>query len=308
MRSTTNFPKSTRLPPSNLFTEAPVGSNVAICLIAFLITACGLLAYRPAIADGLVESRTITVEAGYDSDKSKTWYLEFQLGLSSGYWIYLAAQNNDVASEDGFKFDSRSYIAGFGSDPDAKFNYDITYENWGNPGLFDTDALRATITWVPGDWAFYIMPQYRQIDLANIDNNDSISFSERGLGAGVRYAGIPDWTLYLEQYEYRFSKDPDFLNDIGVTDNLTYTATSLESGLYDYETVLGISRWLAPANITLQHIRDKSAIDNSIVKTSEAEVDYYVSDAFVPYLRVGRASFRGYSPLWYGNIGLQFTW
>ena len=290
------------------FMEAPIGSTAAISLTVFLISACCLLSYRSAIAEGLIESRTITVEAGYDSDKSKTLYLDFQLGLNSGYWINLAAQKDDVESEDGFRFDSRTYIAGFGSDPDAKFNYDITYENWGNPGLFDTDALRATITWVPGDWAFSIMPQYRKIDLDSIDNNDSISFNERGLGAGVRYAGISDWTVYLEQYEYRFSKDPDFLNDIGVTDNLIYTATSLESGLYDYETVLGISRWLAPTNITLQYIRDKSAIDNSIVKTSEAEVDYYVSDAIVPYLRFGRASFRGYSPLWYGYIGLQFAW
>ena len=141
-----------------------------------------------------------------------------------------------------------------------------------------------------------------------IADENSVSFSERGLGGGVRYVGISDWTLYLEQYEYRFSKDPDFLNDIGVTDSLTYTATFLESGLYDYETVLGISRWLAPANITLQYVRDKSAIDNSIVKTTEAEVDYYVSDTFVPYLRVGRASFRGYSPLWYVYSGLQFAW
>ena len=54
-----------------------------------------LLLYRPAIADGFIDSRSVTVEAGYDSDSAKTWYIDTQLGLSSGYWIYLAAQKNN---------------------------------------------------------------------------------------------------------------------------------------------------------------------------------------------------------------------
>jgi len=277
-------------------------------LAATLVAVLYSLVYRPAIADGLIDSYSVTVEAGYDSDKSKSWYVDTQLGLSSGYWIYLAAQKNDVGSEDGFDLDSRSYFAGFGSDPDAEWSYDLTYENWGNPGDIDTDALRATITWMRGDWSFSIMPQYREIDLSGVDNVNSFSFNERGLGAGVQYLGIEDWVLYLERYEYRFSKDPDFLEDIGVTDNLTFTATSLASGLYDYETVLGISHWLNPVYITLQYTQDKSAIDNSLVKTTEAHVDYYLSDKVVPYLRIGRASFSGFSPLWFGNLGIQFIW
>ena len=172
------------------------------------------LVYRPAIADRLIDSRSVTVEAGYDSDESKTWYIDTQLGLSSGYWIYLAAQKYDVGSVDGFDLDSRSYFAGFGSDPESEWSYDLTYENWGNSDDIDTDALRATITWTRGDWAFSIKPQYREVDLAGVDNGDSFSFNERGLGGGVQYSGIEDWVLFLERYEYHFSKDPDFLEDI----------------------------------------------------------------------------------------------
>jgi hypothetical protein len=308
MRFSTNFPRSVCPHPPGLFPVGLVGSKVGICYAASLVAVFCLLVYRSAIADGFIDSRSVTVEAGYDSDKSKTWYIDTQLEFSSGYWIYLAAQKNDVGSDDGFDLDSRSYFAGFGSDPEAEWSYDLTYENWGNPDDIDTDALRATITWTRRDWAFSIMPQYREIDLAGVDNGNSFSFNERGLGAGVQYSGIEDWALYLERYEYHFSKDPDFLEDIGVTDSLTFTATSLASGVYDYETVLGIRRWLDPVKITLQYTQDKSAIDNSLVKTTEAHVDYYLSDKVIPYLRIGRASFPGFSPLWFGNLGLQFVW
>jgi hypothetical protein len=277
---------------------------VAAALVAAF---CPLVA-GSAMADGLIVSRSVTVEAGYDSDETKTWYVDTQLGLGSGYWIYLAAQKNDVGSEDGIDLDSWSYFTGFGSDPEAEWRYDLTYEYWGNPGDIDTNALRATITWTRGNWAFSAMPQYREIDLDGEDNEDSISFNERGLGAGVQYSGMEDWMLYLERYEYRFSKDPDFLDDTGVTDNLTFTATSLASGLYDHETVLGIGRWLDSVYIALQYTRDKSAIDNGLIHTTEAQVDYYHSDKLIPYLRIGRATFPGVSPLWFGNIGLQFGW
>ena len=274
---------------------------VAVCLVISLV-------FQPAMADGFIESRSLTVEAGYDSDKSKTWYIDTQLGFRSGYWVYLAAQKNDVRSEDGFDPDSRSYFAGFGSDPEAEWSYGLIYEDWGNPGDIDTDALRATLTWARGDWALSIMPQYRKLDLSGQDNSGSVSFNERGLGAGVQYLGIEDWVLYVEHYEYRFSKDPDFLEDIDVTDSLTLTATSLASGLYDNETVLGIGYWLEPVYIAYQYTRDRSAIDNSLVQINEAQIDYYLSDAIVPYLRIGRASSPGFSPLWFGNLGLQFSW
>jgi hypothetical protein len=259
------------------------------------------------MADGLFVSRTVTVEAGYDSDETKTWYIDTQLGLGTGYWIYLAAQKYDVKSEDDFDLDSRSYFAGFGSDPEFEWSYDLTYENWGNPGDIDTDALRATITWTRGDWAFSIMPQYREITLSGVDNGDSFSFNEQGMGASVKYSGT-DWVLNLERNEYHFSKDPDILEDTIVTDNLTFTATSLASGVYEYGTVLGIERRLDPVHILLQYTREKSAIDNTLIKTIETHVDYYISDDVIPYLRIGRASFPGFSPLWFGNLGLQFSW
>jgi hypothetical protein len=303
MKPITSFPASSCPCPEGL-----IGRSVAIFLTTSLAATLCLPVCRPAIADGLIDSRSVTVEAGYDSDSAKTWYIDTQLGLSSGYWIYLAAQKNDIGSFYGIDLDSRSYFAGFGSDPEAEWSYDLTYEDWGNSDDIDTDALRATITWTRGDWAFSLMPEYREIDLAGVDSGDSFSFNERGLGGGVQYSGIEDWVLYLEQYEYDFSKDPDFLEDVVVTDRLTFTAVSLASGFYDYETVLGIGRWLDPVYITLQYTRDKSAIDNDLIKTTEVHVDYYHSAELTPYIHVGRASFPGFSPLWFGNIGLQFSW
>jgi len=278
-----------------------------ICAAASMVATFFSLAPRFAMADKIIVSRNVTVESGYDSDETKTWYIDTQLGLSTGYWIYLAAQKDDVESEDDFDLDSRSYFAGFGNDPESERSYDLTYENWGNPGDIDTDALRATITWSRGDWAFSILPQYREITLASVGNGDSFSFNEQGLGASVKYSGT-DWELNLERNEYRFSKDPDFLEDTVVTDNLTFTATSLASGVYDYGTVLGIGRRLDPVHILLQYTREKSAIDNTLIKTIETHVDYYISDDVIPYLRIGRASFSGFSPLWFGNLGLQFSW
>jgi len=292
---------------SVLFPKILIGRNAGICELVTLMAASFLLATQFAMADGLIVSRTVTVESGYDSDETKTWYIDTLLGLSTGYWIYLAAQKDDVESEDDFDLDSRSYFAGFGSDPGSEWSYDLTYENWGNPGDIDTDALRATITWTRGDWAFSIMPQYREITLANVDNGDSFSFNEQGVGASVKYSGT-DWELNLERNEYHFSKDPDSLEDTGVTDNLPFPATSLASGVYDHGTVMGIGRRLDPVNILLQYTREKSAIDNTLVETIETHVDYYISDDVIPYLRIGRASFPGFSPLWFGNLGLQVSW
>lgn len=293
---------------SSRFPIRLIGMKEAICVAAALVSASFPLVPRSAMADGLIVSRSVTADAGYDSDKSKTWYIDAQLGLSSGYWAYLAYQKYDVVSEDGFDLDSRSYFAGFGSDTDAEWSYGLIYEDWGNPDDIDTDALRATITWTRGNWAFSIMPQYRNIDLAGVENGDSFSFIERGLGLGVQYSGIEDWLMYLERHEYQFSKDPDFLEDSIVTDRLTYTATSLASGFYDYETMLGIGYWLDPVNISLQHTWDRSAIDNSLIQTTETFVDYYFSDMIIPYLRIGRATAPGFSSLWFGNLGLTFSW
>ena len=72
--------------------------------------------------------------------------------------------------------------------------------------------------------------------------------------------------------------------------------------------MLGIGHWLDPVYIALQHTRDKSAIDNDLIQTNEVRVDYYYSAMVTPYVQIGRASFPGFSPLWFGNIGLQFVW
>lgn len=285
-----------------------MSNKIRTSLTVSLMSVLLLSMNRTAVADGLIDSRSITMEAGYDSDKTKTLYIDTELGLSSGYWVYLAAQKNYVKSVDSIDLDSRSYIAGFGNDNGDQWGYDITYENWGNPDDIDTDALRATITWTHSDLALSIMPQYREISLASVNNGDSVSFNERGLGGGIYFTGINDWILYMERYQYSFSKNPDFLDDFGVTDRLTFTATSLASGLYDHGTVVGISRWLDPIDITFQYTRDKSAIDKNLEHTIEAHLDYYFTNNVVPYLRIGRASFSGLSPLWFGNLGLQYSW
>ena len=285
-----------------------MGNKIRTRSIISLTSILFLFIYLTAVADGFIDSRSVTIEAGYDSDKSKTLYIDSELGLNTGYWIYLAAQKNYVKSVDGINLDSRSYLAGFGNDNGAQLSYDLIYENWGNPGDIDTDALRASISWTHGDMALRIMPQYREFSLASVNNNETVSFSERGLGGGIYFSGINDWILYMERYEYNFSKNPDFLNDFSVIDKLTFTATSLASGLYDHETVVGISRWLDPVDIKAQYIRDKSAIDKSLEHTIEVYLDYYFSNNLIPYLRIGRASYSGISPLWFGNLGLQYIW
>jgi hypothetical protein len=263
---------------------------------------------RPAPAEESVDWRSIIVEAGYDNDETKTWYIDAQLGFHEGYWMQLAGQKNDVESDSGPDLDSRSYFMGFGHDSGAQWSYGLLYENWGNPGDIETNALRATITWVQSDWVLSFIPQYRKIELEGTSNGDDFSFNERGLGAGVEYSGFGDWLLYLEYHDYNFSRNPDRLEDVDVLEGLTFTATSLASGFYDRETVLGVGYWLNPVNITLQYTRDKSAIDNGRIKTTETHLDYYPSDNLIPYLRIGRASFPGVSPLWFGNIGLQIVW
>jgi hypothetical protein len=308
MRFTTNSPNLVCSRLSYLFLKKTNSMNTAIYVVASLVMVICILVTRTTISDELIDSLSSTVESGYYSDESTTWYIDTQVGLSSGYWIYLAAQKNNEGSEYGFDLDSRSYFVGFGSDPEEEWSYDLTYENWGNPGDIDTDALRSTIIWTSGNWALSIMPQYREIDLAGIENEDSFSFNERGLGAGAQYMGFEGWIFYLERYEYRFSKDPDFLEDIRVTDRLTLTGTSLAQGLYDHETVLGIGSWIDSVYIGIQRTQSKSAIDNALVQTSEVQVDYHFSDEVLPYLRIGRTSSPGLSALWFGNIGLQFGW
>jgi hypothetical protein len=261
-----------------------------------------------AVADKLIDTHSVIVEAGYDTDETETLYIDTQFGFNSVYWIQLAAQKNNVKSEYGSTMDSRSYFLGFGYDYGAQWSYDLTYENWGNPGDIETNALRTTVTGLHDVWALSVMPQYRKIDLAGTNNGDNFTFNERGLGVGVEYSGLEDCALYIEHYNYNFSRNPDRLEDRDVTESLTFTAISLASGFYEHETVLGIERWLNPVNITFQYTRDKSAIDNTHIKTTEAYLDYYLSDSLIPYLRIGRASFSGISPLWFGNLGLQIIW
>ena len=275
--------------------------------VLLLLLSCALMP-QLAMASGFIDWRSVILEAGYDSDETKTWYIDTQLGFNKGYWIWMAAQKNNVESEFDTDLDSRSYFVGFGHDSGARWNYDLTYENWGNPGDIETNALRAAISFIQGDWVLSAMPQYREIDLEGKNNSDDFSFNERGLGMRVEYSGIEAWVLYLEYYDYNFSKKPDRLEDIDVIEGLTFTATSLASGFYDRDAVLGIGHWVEPFNITLQYTRDKSAIDNGHIKTTEAHIDYYPSDNIIPYLRIGRASFPGFSPLWFGNIGLQIIW
>ena len=282
--------------------------NAVLLISAAMLTACFPLASRPATADSLIVSRSVTVEGGYDSDKSIVKYLDTQLQLGTGYWIYLAAQKNDVKSEDGFDLDSRSYFAGFSSDPDKEWGYELTYENWGNPGDIETDAIRGIITWRQDNWALSFLPQYRDITLSGVTNGDSFDFHEYGTGARIQYLGIERWILSLERSDYNFSKDPRILEDTIVNERLTFTATSLASGVYDYETVIGIEHSLDTFQILLEYTQEKLAIDNTLVNTIEANVDYYFSDNVIPYLRIGRASFSGISPLLFGNIGVQFTW
>jgi hypothetical protein len=167
-------------------------------------------------------------------------------------------------------------------------------EHWGDSGVLETRDYRGTLYVDRERFRVALTYEDRSIDIPfTVTGPLGRQFSRtanvpaHGVAIDARVVPAPLWTIYFNAAEYDFERDLSLLPRIGRFNLLSTSTLTLANSFVDRVRMIGMQREFGAVAFNMSFMRDRSAIDGSILDTTSAAVLFPVGRRFDLEVQVG---------------------
>jgi hypothetical protein len=137
------------------------------------------------------------------------------VGLSNQGRVLLGAGSTRYSSSNG-ELQTKSFKAGYQTDPLEEWSFGGTFENWGTAEKLTTNSLRGLIVWTPSVWEFGLDPEVKMINWF-VPRQNTRRFRSTATAVHLRlgYYGVKNLSLSLSSSFYSYYERIDTILDSG---------------------------------------------------------------------------------------------
>lgn len=167
-------------------------------------------------------------------------------------------------------------------------------EHWGDPGVLETQDLRGTLYVDRERFRVAVTYEDRGIDIPftvtgplGRQVSRTVNVPAHGVALDARVVPAALWTIYLSAGDYDFERDLSLLPRIGRFNLLSTSTLTLANSFVDRVRMIGMQREFGAVAFNFSFMRDRSAIDGSMLDTTSAAVLFPVGRRFDLEVQVG---------------------
>lgn len=257
-------------------------------------------------ADGkpwLLVLAALTDENSYDNALAS-----FHIGLGSATWLSATAGASRAPSTEA---DVRADLLAIGVEHDfGPIGVGLTAERWGDDGDLETEDWMGEVFYRNDRLRVGLLLERRDVEVYFAGSAPPVLASRQAgidadaIGVGGRIRLTPRWRLYGSWMDYDYSPR---LRLIPVADRLNLlgpSALTLALSFVDEYSRVGIERAFGLKLVNFDFGSDRSAIDDSRLKSVSGAVLWPVSARMDLELRVGSSRVDAYESSFYGGLTL----
>jgi hypothetical protein len=167
-------------------------------------------------------------------------------------------------------------------------------EDWGDSGVLETRDYRGSLYVDRERFRVAVTYEDRSIDIPftitgplGRQFSRNVNVPAHGVAVDARVVPAPLWTIYFSAGEYDFERDLAALPRIAQFNLLSTSTLTLANSFVDQVRMVGMQREFGAVAFNLSFMRDRSAIDGSILDTTSAAVVFPVGRRFDLDVQVG---------------------
>ena len=167
-------------------------------------------------------------------------------------------------------------------------------EDWGDHGVLETRDYRGSLYVDRERFRVAVTYEDRSIDIPftvtgplGRQFSRTVNVPAHGVALDARVTPAPLWKIYLSAGDYDFERDLSALPRIARLNLLSTSTLTLANSFVDRVRMIGMQRELGAVEFDLSFMRDRSAIDGSILDTTSAAVLFPVGRRFDLEVQVG---------------------
>jgi hypothetical protein len=167
-------------------------------------------------------------------------------------------------------------------------------EDWGEHGVLETRDYRGSVYVDRERFRVAVTYEDRSIDIPftvtgplGRQFSRTVNVPAHGVALDARVTPTALWTIYLSAGDYDFERDLSALPRIGRFNLLSTSTLTLANSFVDRVRMIGMEREFGAVAFNLSFMRDRSAVDGSILDTTSAAVLFPVGRRFDLEVQVG---------------------
>jgi hypothetical protein len=167
-------------------------------------------------------------------------------------------------------------------------------EHWGDAGVLETQDYRGSLYVDRERFRVAVTYEDRSIDIPftitgplGRQFSRTVNVPAHGVALDARVVPAALWTIYFSAGEYDFERDLSVLPRIDRFNLLSTSTLTLANSFVDRVRMIGMQREFGAVAFNLSFMRDRSAIDGSILDTTSASVLFPVGRRFDLEVQIG---------------------
>lgn len=227
-----------------------------------------------------------------DENSNSSMLATFNWGVTRATWLdFTAGRSSSSANRADVKADS--IVIGVDHRFDA-VGIAFNAEDWGDSGVLETRDYRGSLYVDRERFRVAVTYEDRSIDIPftitgplGRQLSRTVNVPAHGVALDARVSPAALWTIYLSAGEYDFERDLSALPRIGRINLLSTSTLTLANSFVESVRMIGMQREFGAVAFNLSFMRDRSAIDGSMLDTTAAAVLFPVGRRFDLEVQVG---------------------